>query len=46
VAALTTAQTQKPMREDAAFQKRIELVFAKLRQTRPGLRFDRSQEAL
>jgi hypothetical protein len=31
VAAVTAAQPQEPVRENAAFQKRVELVFDKLR---------------
>ncbi len=34
------------MRDDAALQKRVELVFDKLRQARPCLRFDLGSEAL
>ena len=40
------AQAQKAVRQDAAFEKGIELVFDKLRQARPGLRFDLGQEGL
>ena len=43
--ALSTAQAQKPVREDAAFEKGIELGFDKLRQGGPALGFDLRQKA-
>jgi hypothetical protein len=45
VAALATAQAQKPVRQNAAGEKGIELVFDKLRQTASPLGFDLRQEA-
>lgn len=44
--AVPTAQAQKPMRENAAFQKRLELVFDKLRQACPGFLFDWGEEGV
>ena len=38
--ALRTTQAQKPVGEDAAFEKGIELGFDKVGQTRPGLSLD------
>lgn len=37
------AQAQKTMDQYAAFKKRIELLFAKIGQPRPGLKLDLSQ---
>jgi hypothetical protein len=41
-----TTHTQKAVRQDAAFQIRLELVLDELRQTRPGVRFDLREEGL
>ena len=46
VAAPGAAQPQKPMGKDAAFEKRIELVFDKLRQARHAPGFDFGEERL
>jgi hypothetical protein len=45
VAALATAQAEKPVRQNAAGEEGIELGFDKLRQTASTLRFDLRQEA-
>ena len=44
--AATTTQTHKSVGRNAEFEKRLELVFDKLRQARSGSRFDLSEEAL
>ena len=44
--ALGAAQAQKPVREDAALEKGIELVFDKLGQGGPALGFDLRHETL
>ena len=44
VAALRAAHPQEAVRKDAAFEKRVELVFDKLRQTRHALGFDLGEE--
>jgi hypothetical protein len=44
--ALSAAQAEKPVREDAAFEKGIELGLDKLRQGEPGRGFDLRQETL
>ena len=44
MAAPGTAQAQKPVGKDAAFEKRVELVFDKLRQARGTLGFDFGEE--
>ena len=46
VGAFGTAQPQKPVGEDAAFKKRVELVLDELRQGRAGARFDLGEECL
>ena len=46
VGALGAAQAQKPVREDAALEKGIELVFDKLGQGGPALGFDLHHETL
>jgi len=40
VAALATAQAQKPVRQNAAFEKGIELICDKVGQARSGLSLD------
>jgi hypothetical protein len=45
VAALAAAQTEKPVRENAAGEEGIEFVFDKLRQAAATLGFDLRQEA-
>ena len=44
--AATTTQTHKSVGQNAAFEKRLELDFDKLRQARSGSRFDLSEKAL
>jgi len=44
--ALGAAQPQKSVREDAAFEKRVGLLFDKVGQARPGPRLDLGKEAL
>jgi hypothetical protein len=46
VGALGAAQAEKPVREDAALEKGIELVFDKLGQGGPALGFDLRHETL
>jgi hypothetical protein len=44
--AVSAAHAQKTMRQDAAFEKGLELVFDELRQARTGSRFDLGEEGL
>ena len=46
VRAVRTAHAQKAVRQDAAFEIGLELVFDKLRQARTGFRFDLGKESL
>ena len=44
--ALPTPQAQQPMGQNAAFQKRLELIFDKLGQACPSFLFDLGKEGL
>ena len=44
VAAVATAQTREAVRQDAAFEEGVELVFDELRQVCPGSAFGLSEE--